>query len=167
MSQASFTLNCPYNYSCPFKQEHMFDLQIEFSSSTLNSDSFPLSPHLQFIIFQRRLFFNLTTIYNCQGDFVNITKLEIFNIYLFLKSDVKCILAISQWKEEFNFFSSWSWTNSTLFFHKRVSSLFKTSTIWSHKNKENWAKEGCLILEISLAEVEQNWSNSYKLKGMK
>lgn len=106
VSQASFTLNWPYNYSCPSKQEHMFDLQTEFSSSTLNSDSFPLSVHLQFIIFQRHLFFNLTTIYNCQGDFVKITKLEIFNIYLLLKSDVQCTLAISQWKEVFNFFSS-------------------------------------------------------------
>lgn len=106
VSQASFTLNCPYNYSCPSKQEHMFDLQIEFSSSMVNSDSFLLAPHLQFIIFQGCSFVNLTTIYNCQGDFVNITKLEICIIYLFLKSDVKCILAISQWKEEFNFFSS-------------------------------------------------------------
>lgn len=53
VSQASFTLNWPDNYSCPSKQEHMFDLQTEFSSSTCNLDSLPLSAHLQLTIFQR------------------------------------------------------------------------------------------------------------------
>lgn len=44
MSPASFTLNWPDNYSCPSKQEHMFDLQTEFSSFTLNLAAFPFVP---------------------------------------------------------------------------------------------------------------------------
>lgn len=44
MSQVCFTLNWPGNYSCPSKQEHMFDLQTEFSSSTLGLVSFSCVP---------------------------------------------------------------------------------------------------------------------------
>lgn len=40
MSQACFTLTWPNNYSCPSEQEHMFDLQTKFISSTLNLVSF-------------------------------------------------------------------------------------------------------------------------------
>ena len=44
VSPASFTLNWPDNYSCPSKQEHMFDLQTEISSFTRSLVAFPFVP---------------------------------------------------------------------------------------------------------------------------
>lgn len=59
-SQVCFTLNWPGNHSCPSKQEHMFDLQREFSSSTLGLVSFSCVPTLSTYNISYS-FFNLTT----------------------------------------------------------------------------------------------------------
>lgn len=129
LSQTSFTLTWPDNYSCPSKQEHKFDLQTEFNSSILNFVSTPSIYNIS------ETFLNLTTIQNHQGDFVKITKLEILNIYLFLKSDVKYSPAVPQWKEELYLIFFPDLKQLHTFFMNGCLPLSKPQTTLNHENK--------------------------------